>query len=76
MNEYDVVRVVALDGPPREYTGTDGVMRAPKVGDTGIIVHVNDDGAYIVEEVDASGNCIWLADFQPHELELVERPAG
>jgi hypothetical protein len=48
-------------------------MRAPRVGDTGAIVHVHASGGeaagYTVEAVSADGYTIWLADFLPDEIE-------
>lgn len=73
LKEFDCVRVVRLRQPERPYDGTEAVMRPPRVGDTGAIVHVyaTDAGAagYIVECVDAEGYTLWLADFLPDEIE-------
>ena len=75
--EYDVVRVVRLLTTKREFSGTDGVKRAPQVGDTATIVHLyeinNPTATVVAESVNSNGNTIWLADFQPDELELVSR---
>lgn len=79
LREYDVVRVAKLLTSERKFDGTDGVKRAPEVGDTATIVHLYESdspaGAVVAESVDAHGNTIWLADFQPDELELVFRPS-
>jgi hypothetical protein len=72
LKELDSVRVVRLLQVERPYNGT-AVMRPPRVGDTGAIVHVyaaNGEAAcYIVECVDAEGYTLWLADFLPDEIE-------
>lgn len=51
-------------------------MRPPRVGDTGVIVHVfaadGEAAGYIVESVDAEGYTVWLADFLPGEVEAHE----
>jgi hypothetical protein len=73
LKELDSVRVVRLLQAERPYDGTESVMRPPRVGDTGAIVHVyaGDGGAagYIVESVDEDGYTVWLADFLPEEVE-------
>lgn len=78
LREYDVVRVVKLLTTNREFDGTEGVKRAPRVGDTATIVHLygpdSSTAAVVAENVDGNGNTIWLADFQQGELELVSRP--
>jgi uncharacterized damage-inducible protein DinB len=72
MEEYSVVRVVKLFDIYRSFQGSDGVGRAPQIGDIGTIVHVNAPGEnYIVESADASGCTIWLADFALEELEQI-----
>jgi hypothetical protein len=79
MNEFDVVRVVQLLTPDRRSDGSEGVARPPQLGDVGVIVHVySKDGmisGYIVECLAKNGYTIWLADFVPEELELVEKVA-
>ena len=74
--EYDNVRVVRLLKENRHYDGTEGVRRAPVVGDVAIIVHDYDSedprGPVAVEKVDAEGSTIWLADFDRDELEYVD----
>ena len=78
MREYDVVRVVKLNSPTRDFTGTESVRRAPRVGDQGTICDQYDPddpkASVIVEMVDRKGMTVWLADFVPDELELVHRP--
>lgn len=78
LREYDVVRVVQLLSTNREFDGTEGVKRAPRIGDTATIVHQyepeNPTAAVVAESVDGNGNTIWVADFQPDELERVSRP--
>jgi hypothetical protein len=76
MKEFDTVEIVRLNRPDRPYDGTAPVMRAPRVGDTGSIVNIyTSEGevtGYMVEEVDMDGNTIWLADFMPDEIRLVQ----
>jgi len=79
LKDFDTVRVVRLLDSERKYDGSQGVMRPPRIGDTGAIVHIYsvDDKAtgYIVEKVAPNGYTTWLADFLPDEIELVENPA-
>jgi hypothetical protein len=78
LREYDVVRVARLNAPAREFTGTESVRRAPRVGDRATVCEMydrKDPGAPVaVEMVDAQGMTVWLADFAPDELELIHRP--
>jgi hypothetical protein len=73
--ELDTVRIVKLQTPERWFDGTGGVARAPRVGDTGTIVHLS--GAegqtpeLTVECVDADGYTVWLASFNPEELMVI-----
>lgn len=39
LRELDVVRVARLDHGNREFDGTEGCKREPRIGDTGTIVH-------------------------------------
>ena len=75
LRELDVVRVARLDHGNREFDGTEGCKREPRIGDTGTIVHdyaPGDANARVaVEMVNDSGLTIWLADFAKSELELV-----
>lgn len=77
IEELDIVRIVKLLQDDRQCDGTAGVQRAPRIGDTGTVVHVHAvDGAakaYTVEDVDASGYTIWLADFHLDELVLQQK---
>jgi len=77
LREYDVVRVVRLNSPVRDFTGTECVRRAPRVGDEATVCELyapNDPAASVaVEMVDRQGMTVWLADFVPDELELVHR---
>lgn len=70
-DEYDVVRVVKLHKPDRQFNGTLGVRRSPRVGDIGAICHVHNPGNVLVEMVNYDGLTVWLADFEVEELELV-----
>jgi hypothetical protein len=62
LKEFDRVKIVRLLQPNRPCDGTTPVMRPPRVGDTGTIVHIYSSGdpdtVYAVEEVDAEGNTI------------------
>ncbi|HJN53401.1 MAG: hypothetical protein QGI68_13705 [Pseudomonadales bacterium] len=79
LQEYDRVRVISLGDQVDEYEGTEGVSRAPRVGDEAVICHEYDprdaNSSVVVEKADRDGNTIWLADFDKAELELVYRPA-
>ena len=73
--EYDPVKITSLRGPDRHFDGTKGVARAPRPGDTGIIVAVSGKGKdrqYMVESVDPDGMTVWLADFYGDELEKAD----
>lgn len=76
LKEFDSVRIVRLLKENRHYDGTDGVRRAPTVGDAATIVHEYDPesprGPVAVEKVDSDGNTVWLADFDRDELEYVD----
>src|SRR5689334_21074771 len=67
-HELEVVVVSALRDPVRELTGTDRVLRRPRVGDIATIVHVLDEAHYTLECVDSQGFTCWLADFHVDEL--------
>jgi hypothetical protein len=71
LSEHDIVRVVRLRTSGRRFSGTEGVRRAPRVGDEGTIVNVRAPGAFVVECVAPDGDTVWLADFRRDELELV-----
>jgi hypothetical protein len=66
--ELDVVVVRTLLVPTRNVTGTHRVVRQPRVGDQGAIVHILSSEHCVVECVDSSGLTSWLADFQFDEL--------
>jgi hypothetical protein len=74
---YDVVRVARLDVDDRPYDGSEGTARAPRLGDEGTVVWVDEEGPArgraMVECVADDGMTIWLADFAEQELELVAR---
>lgn len=74
---HDVVCVARLDVTDRPYDGSPGTMRAPRIGDEGTVVWVDEEGpargSAMVECVADDGTTIWLADFAEHELELVAR---
>lgn len=73
LQEYDIVEIRGLRQSSRAYDGTDGVMREPKVGDRGIVVHIlgedEEEMKYVVECVNPAGLTVWLADFWESELE-------
>ena len=69
-HELDVVVVRVLQSPTRQVDGTDSVMRQPRVGDQGTVVHVLGSREYAVESVDVAGRTRWLADFAEGELAL------
>lgn len=75
IREYDVVRVVNLRIVNRPFEGTAGVVRPPRIGDIGAIVHeykAEDLAAPVrIENVDENGMTVWLADLVRDELELV-----
>jgi hypothetical protein len=75
IREYNVVRVVNLRIENRPFDGTAGVMRPPRIGDIGAVVHeyrpIGRTAPVRVENVDEDGMTIWLADFERDELELV-----
>jgi hypothetical protein len=71
--ELNVVRINSLGDDSREFTGTPGIARPPKVGDAGTIVHVHSDTMFMVECVDSSGRTVWLAEFHRGEIETIPR---
>lgn len=74
IEELDTVRIVQLLRPHRQYDGTEGAQRPPRVGDTGAVVHINGVAeSYTVECVDSKGYTVWLADFCPEELTVQEK---
>ena len=77
IREHDVVKVVRLNSECREYSGTERLMREPRVGDSGTVVYLldraNPGAPMIVECVDEDGYTVWLAEFAVDELEVVDR---
>ena len=73
--EFDVVEVVKLLTPDRNYQGTEATKRPPRVGDRGTIVHRLDptqrDSPLVVECVDQAGCTVWLAEFAASELRVL-----
>ena len=73
LKEYDIVKISSLREPNRACDGTESVMREPRVGDKGIVVHVlgkdSEEMKYIVECVNPEGFTVWVADFWEGELE-------
>jgi hypothetical protein len=73
--ELDAVRVVRLLTPTRQVDGSGGVVREPRPGDLGTIVHVLGEKTFVVECVEASGLTVWVADFAAEELERISQAA-
>ena len=76
LQEYDIVRVIRLLSNDRPYDGTEGIQRAPRIGDVATIVHDyagDSTAALIVEMSNDEGYTVWLADFDRQELEFVSR---
>ena len=74
MKELDRVRIVKFIHARRPYFGNEPVKRAPRIGDTGTIVHLVEKGGVViggvVEKTDAQGLTMWLADFAVEELRV------
>ncbi len=71
-HEYDVVGVSQLINADRNYSGSEGIKRPPRIGDIGTILHIPPGGTwYIVECLGSGGLTVWLADFEEGELESV-----
>jgi hypothetical protein len=75
--EYDTVRVIKLRPVGRWWDGSPGVSRPPEIGDEGTIVFADPDdpnAPIVVENSDANGYSIWVADLFADEIEVVGRP--
>jgi hypothetical protein len=75
--EHDVVEIVRLATDSREFHGTDGVARAPAVGDVATILMICDPengSGFMLEMVDDGGYTVWVATFSRDELRLVWTP--
>ena len=74
VGELDVVRIVRFKEASRQFSGTEGVMRAPEIGDKGTVVHmherINSEPEFMVESVNGEGFTLWLADFALSEVAL------
>lgn len=82
--QFDTVRVVRLIDPPESHLAVSISERAPRIGDTGVVVDLlGSDGRiggspdapdtrYLVENVASDGRTVWLAEFMRHELRLVQ----
>jgi hypothetical protein len=66
--ELEVVVVRGLVAATRDVTGTEGVVRQPRVGDLATVVDILDAAHCTVECVNSSGETRWLADFHLDEL--------
>jgi hypothetical protein len=75
LKEYDVVRIVRLLHPAEHYDGWKLNRRAPKIGDIGTMVDIQQVATlptnYIVEASSLDGVPDWLGDFAAEELKLV-----
>jgi hypothetical protein len=72
MNQYDVVKVVAILDD--RFAGNIATFqRNPEIGDTGTILEVYTDPrlAYEVECSDSNGITVWLEAMYPEELDLI-----
>lgn len=74
---YSQVEVCHLITQDRPFNGSQDVRRPPRVGDIGMVVSITQhrwdgDLVYIVKKLAEDGRTIWLADFTPDELALVE----
>jgi hypothetical protein len=67
LSELNLVRVVFIEGD-RAFTGSEGVARAPRIGDVGAVVHAHSADVFAVECVDADGHTLWLADLHIGEI--------
>ncbi|GHV00987.1 hypothetical protein AGMMS49521_0170 [Campylobacterota bacterium] len=71
IDEFDVVKVVALLEYHRKFSGTKDVCRTPHVGDLATVVYVLEAGrSFIAEAVNSDGHTLWIDDFQIEELSL------
>ena len=75
IREHDVVRVIALNTLEREYSGSSGIARAPRIGDVGTVIIAPRNGKpagwFHIEMCREDGHSVWMADFHESELELV-----
>jgi hypothetical protein len=73
---FDVVQIVRLGTETRPFGGTEGVARAPAIGDVATIVAewnpADPEAPVTAEMVDDDGMTIWLADFYRDELALAD----
>ena len=75
--EHDVVEIVRLATNSRAFQGTEGVARAPAVGDVATILMICDPEngqGFILEMADEGGYTVWVAAFSRDELRLVWTP--
>lgn len=76
LSTLDLVRVVQLNDPNRQFIGTAGVARSPQVGDIGTVVFGDSRHDDVqVESVTAEGLTVWLAEFSVSELEWLHGTA-
>lgn len=66
------VKIVRLDDPDRDVSGTMGLVQPPEVGDIGEVIYEYPapDLRVTVEKKDPAGGTLWFADFSRNELEL------
>lgn len=80
IREYDVVRVLSLEGMRADGCGLGS--RSPAIGDMGAVVAIlttadgddaSVDDAYLVECVLADGTTAWMASFPRDSIESMSR---
>ncbi len=74
--EYSTVRVVRFIQAERFFEeGADEITRQPRIGDEGIVVATGShegERLYMIECITDDGDTVWVAEFSPDELELIE----
>src|SRR5262245_50936885 len=67
---YTPVRVASLRAGVKHRSSDE--FPEPEIGDEGIVIDVNiHTGCYIIENVRADGNTVWLAEFEADELAVI-----
>jgi len=73
---YSTVRVARFIQAERFFEeGADGITRQPRIGDEGIVVATGShegERLYMIECITDEGDTVWVAEFSPDELELIE----
>ena len=74
--EYSTVRVARFIQAERFFVeGADEITRRPRIGDEGIVVATGShegERLYMIECITVDGDTVWVAEFSPDELELLE----